>query len=683
MFTLTEDHLRSLFTLANFAIPDDPMIFFGLRGCMPLDETGTDFKGEHKLEFLGPNYTHMRCTIGQWKPGSGFAVFPGSTVPHRRVIETAIPRNGVGVNQMAYCYLSRMAPNLDHRYFKGDHGLSSNLGPHRAFRNESRQPVWRTADDLDFQGDDRVETEPVFDNLHCARQSTVSAPKYSSNGCQVVAGEAGVSITKNQTAERGPWKKFVLNAYGLSQARFAYALFDGREAQRTVELGASSRSPTVRFGSTGELAALAQRALVAAGFDLGPAGADGVFGPTSFKTLKDAQQRKLSIDSVDGVFGPSTAEALGIAWPKPASAGGDRPTAGDGAMPASGDAAGASQDDNFDPALAAGAAGAAAPVTETSDEFAFAPRRESAGNGKMRWVFVDPTDGRTRYLGGEVRFGQFRGLVRIKGFGADEGNAEYKFEEYVPEFGDWAAFIDPTGLGESQRSFTCLNSYDRAAFTFGFYQFAAHTPKDNLILLFRSLLALPEAKRYFPDLTLREGKVVRITANGFVDLEGPRERSDGMSRRGEQGRFMDYLNTDMKDIDEAERRAGARLIHWATHSPGHRRAQVLTSIEHAKRKLQTAHRKLQADHNSGLDGQSMAVCAMAGDVLHQGRGGEDTYKKIARALRSSNKVDALASIGDTETFHDRIVQVRGRIKELLQKPPYASLKFKASSATFV
>lgn len=681
MFTLTEDHLRSLFALANFELPDDPMIFFGLRGCLPLDEAGTDFAGSHRLEFLGPNYTHMRCTLGQWKPGGGFAVFPGSTVPHRRVIESAIPRNGVGVNQMAYCFLSRMAPTLDHRYFKGDHGLTSSLGPHRAFRNESRQPVWRTADDVDFQGDDRIEVEAVFDNLHCARQSTVSAPKYSSNGCQVIAGEAGVSITKNRTAERGPWKKFVLNAYGLAQTRFAYALFDGREAQRTVELGAASRAPTVRFGSTGELARLAQQALIAAGFDLGPAAADGVFGATSFKTLKDAQQRHLSVDSVDGVFGPSTAEALGVSWPGPGGVA-TRPTPGLGADDLGAGATLRSEDDDFDPANAAAAAGAVAPLAGELPEFSCTPRRESAGNGKMRWVFVDPEDGKTRYLGGETKFDGFRGLVRIKGFGAEEGNAEYRFEEYEPEFGHWAAFIDPTGLGESQRSFTCLNSYDRAAFTFGFYQFAAHTPKDNLILLFRGLLTLPEAKRYFPDLTLSDGKVAQVTPGGPVDLEGARKRADGMSRQGEQGRFMEYLNSDMKAIDEAERRAGARLIHWAIHSPGHRRMQVEISIEHAKRKLQHANRKLREDHNAALDGQSIAVCAMAGDVLHQGRGGGDTFKKIARALRSANKVDALAAIGDTSVFHDRIVLVRKRIKDLLERAPFEGLKFDASAGAF-
>ena len=44
-FTLTEDQLRNLFESANFPIFNDEMVFFGLRGCTPVDEGGTPFAG--------------------------------------------------------------------------------------------------------------------------------------------------------------------------------------------------------------------------------------------------------------------------------------------------------------------------------------------------------------------------------------------------------------------------------------------------------------------------------------------------------------------------------------------------------------------------------------------------------------------------------------------------------------
>ena len=70
----------------------------------------------------------------------------------------------------------------------------------------------------------------------------------------------------------------------------------------------------------------------------------------------------------------------------------------------------------------------------------------------------------------------------------------------------WAHFIWPSVTAESGNGHhLAINTYDRARFTFGFYQLAAHTPDANLILLFRALVELPQAKSYFPDLFL-EGR---------------------------------------------------------------------------------------------------------------------------------------------------------------------------------
>ena len=46
----------------------------------------------------------------------------------------------------------------------------------------------------------------------------------------------------------------------------------------------------------------------------------------------------------------------------------------------------------------------------------------------------------------------------------------YKPEDYTTEYGFWAYFIYPTAMAESSGSFKCLNTYDRAQFTFSFMQ---------------------------------------------------------------------------------------------------------------------------------------------------------------------------------------------------------------------
>lgn len=328
VFTLTSKNLEELFELANFKAPDDQMVFLGLRGVSPLDVSGTGFQSSHKLVEKGIDYLHMRCSLIQWRPkDDDFAVFPGSTVPYIDQIKRGIPRGGKGVNRLATCLLTKM-DHQDHRYFEGDHGLSSPLGPHRGFRNESKQPVWRTKDDSDYDGDDAIFYQQAYDNIHCSRQTNVSSSWFSSAGCQVVAGAAGSSITTGKETEQGPWKKFVRNAYSLSQSRYTYALFEEGEAMRTAELGAESRAPTVRFGSTGELVEHLQSALINAGFDVGAAGADGILGMGTLRALRAAQLKFFGANGVDLIAGALTAERLGASWPSPG--GGSMPTTGQG-----------------------------------------------------------------------------------------------------------------------------------------------------------------------------------------------------------------------------------------------------------------------------------------------------------------------------------------------------------------
>jgi hypothetical protein len=52
-------------------------------------------------------------------------------------------------------------------YRRGKHKAGSETG-HDAFRQVEGRPIRRTADDFDYDNDDRVEFSNPFDNLHAA-----------------------------------------------------------------------------------------------------------------------------------------------------------------------------------------------------------------------------------------------------------------------------------------------------------------------------------------------------------------------------------------------------------------------------------------------------------------------------------------------------------------------------------
>ena len=84
----------------------------------------------------------------------------------------------------------------------------------------------------------------------------------------------------------------------------------------------------------------------------------------------------------------------------------------------------------------------------------------------------------------------------------------YRASDHRATFGFWADFIEPTAICEGQ-SFLTLNTYDRARFTFGFAQFAAHVPNGDFVTWFREMLSEPDVNDYFPDLGLQNDRIVR------------------------------------------------------------------------------------------------------------------------------------------------------------------------------
>ena len=163
-----------------------------------------------------------------------------------------------------------------------------------------------------------------------------------------------------------------------------------------------------------------------------------------------------------------------------------------------------------------------------------------------------------------------KGLMNVTGTSAQK----YDRASFRPSFGFWADFIHPTAMAEGGLYHT-LNTYDSAHFTFSFLQYAAHVPNGDFVVYLRTLLKLPRASEYFPDLTLDAGRVCRITDNGVVALESDASTSA----------LIDYLNPSLKEIEDTEVIQAAKFVHWAQNDVAHRHAQIDVGIAHFKEKM--------------------------------------------------------------------------------------------------
>lgn len=248
-------------------------------------------------------------------------------------------------------------------------------------------------------------------------------------------------------------------------------------------------------------------------------------------------------------------------------------------------------------------------------------------------------DGPTFFVGSDVRYQSLRGLMNTS-----LGSDIYTPENYRAQFGIWADLITPTAICESRGSFHCLNSYDRAAFTFGFFQDAAHEADDNFVLLLRRFLLLKSAPFYFPDLTLQNGRVAQKTPGGIVQLE------DSTSSQG----LMNYLNPDPDAVGEQEAEVAAKFVHWAENDPENRATQVAFTIEQQRQKYATYARRYT------LDGAEDSICIVVADIRHQGRAKSSV---IEEALKAGDPLNALLDIGRS-TFASRIETLRQEIEKM-------------------
>lgn len=201
----------------------------------------------------------------------------------------------------------------------------------------------------------------------------------------------------------------------------------------------------------------------------------------------------------------------------------------------------------------------------------------------------------------------------------------YKADDFRQELGFWADFIEPTAICEGL-SFLTLNTYDRARFTFGFAQFAAHVPDGDFVTWLRAMLNEPDVNDYFPDLGLENGRIVKHGATGTIPLE----------TKDTTQPLMDYLNPSLTAVEDDEVIAAAKFIHWTMNHPNTQRLQV-------KQMVATGHAILRrADTRLGLDNVAGDLCCIVMDILHQGRG---TFGEMLQALRANDPFKALLSVG--------------------------------------
>jgi len=238
----------------------------------------------------------------------------------------------------------------------------------------------------------------------------------------------------------------------------------------------------------------------------------------------------------------------------------------------------------------------------------------------------------------------------------------YKAANYAPDVGFWAHVIAPTIACEGG-SFLAVNSYDRAAFTFGIGQFAAHVPDGDFVRWLRALLARPEAAEYMPDLRLAGGRVSRPV---------PGRPPEPLESASDTKPLMAFFNPHPDAADEQEVLMAARLIHWAATSRSARMAQIHQMIASFRASL------MRADARGLIDGKSAACCCVIVDLLHHGRGGAGAWGRVAEALSAADPLSALLEIGATH-WSERIKTLGAAIRA---EPMLAARRWSSSRKAF-
>ncbi len=292
---------------------------------------------------------------------------------------------------------------------------------------------------------------------------------------------------------------------------------------------------------------------------------------------------------------------------------------------------------------------------------AIGPIRMAIERDGRDW-YASADSGSRFYVGKRVRYISRYGLSNMY----RRHGPVYKPEEYEGRFGHWGWFLQPTAKCESKGLFNCLNTYDRARFTFGFFQMAAHTPNRNFVAMLRRLMTLANAEEYFPDLSIVDGRIVRNTELGAETLETDESTA----------KLLDYLNPTGSDVEEREVIQAAKFIHWSDRDKEHRDAQVEVAVEKTRRGMRSYASRY------GLDGRVDTICLCIADIRHQGRAKSSEIIAALNAGSDEEAQDNLLEIGAHE-YSERVATLKSEIRRLQGDGVLGRRRYDAASGEFV
>ncbi|MGO8023925.1 hypothetical protein [Rhizobium leguminosarum] len=308
------------------------------------------------------------------------------------------------------------------------------------------------------------------------------------------------------------------------------------------------------------------------------------------------------------------------------------------------------------------AADAGSPADVVPVKYKVVPEGEPQESG-TEYSVIDLETGVKSFAGKVLKYGSRRGLSR-----ASNQLIYDRFAE-EDEIGAWAHFMWPSVIAESNGRYISINAWDRAHFTWGFYQLAAHTPGDNLILLMRELVNLPSARRFFPDLTVINGKLARQSDAGPVTLEKEYEVQVGDDKEMQLVDFMTYLNPSSFRLDEREVLTAAKFAAWANEDSSMRATTVRVSVEIMKRKIRAR------AGTFGLIGRRPELAIWISDMFHQGRGSTSQAKAALALPTFAEQLDALSRIDTTGKHSTRLGSVKRSVRILLDENQFSNVRF--------
>jgi hypothetical protein len=224
-------------------------------------------------------------------------------------------------------------------------------------------------------------------------------------------------------------------------------------------------------------------------------------------------------------------------------------------------------------------------------------------------------------------------------FNPSKWNKKYKY---------WTELIYPTAYAESSSDFTAMNFWDKAGFTPGFIQLAAHTADDLIPFMKQLINELPqESHKFFPELKVVNGKLSFVSGQSYRSLEVRHPAPDPLPKDlVNRGLFVGYFNRNRKRIGEEEKQAAARWLIWTLTSPNMRKLQVEASIQNMKVSLRILHKALMKNgshkYPRGVDGLRCDHLAAALAVPHL------SPRKVGRAVSALLQNDVLEAFKNIE-----------------------------------